>query len=86
MNIKKIIKLINDTVSQPSNFRIRNWVEINYESRGAYNDDDDDNMIIIIIIIITLMMIIIITLNLKHQSQGQVYGIIVMHTCLLKEL
>ena len=43
MNIKKIIKLINDTMSQPSNFRIRNWAEINYESRGAYNDDDDDD-------------------------------------------
>ena len=29
--------MIGDTSNQPSKFRIRNWVEINDESRGAYN-------------------------------------------------
>ena len=29
--------MIDDISNQPSNFRTRNWVEINDESRGAYN-------------------------------------------------
>ena len=29
--------MIGDTSNQPSKFRTRNWVEINDESRGAYN-------------------------------------------------
>ena len=29
--------MIDDTSNQPSKFRTRNWVEINDESRGAYN-------------------------------------------------
>ena len=29
--------MINDISNQPSKFRTRNWVEINDESRGAYN-------------------------------------------------
>ena len=38
MEYQKIVNLIDDnTVNQPSKFRTRNWVEINYESRGAYN-------------------------------------------------
>ena len=38
MEYQKITNLIdNDTLSQPSKFRTRNWVEINDESRGAYN-------------------------------------------------
>ena len=50
MEYQKIINLLDDTTNQPSKFRTRNWVEINDESRGAYNDDninnnndDDDN-------------------------------------------
>ena len=83
MEYQKIVNL-DDTVSHPSKFRIRNWVEINYEH------EEHIKMImiivIIIIIIIIITMIIIITLNLKRQWWGQVYVITVMHTYLLKEL
>ena len=37
MECQKIANLIDDTLNQPSQFRTRNWVEINDESRGAYN-------------------------------------------------
>ena len=38
MEYQKIANLINGNASnQPSKFRTRNWVEINDESRGAYN-------------------------------------------------
>ena len=37
MEYQKIANLIDDnTLNQPFKFRTRNWVEINYESRGAY--------------------------------------------------
>ena len=38
MEYQKIANLIDDnTLNQPSKFRTRNWIEINEESRGAYN-------------------------------------------------
>ena len=38
MEYQKIVNLIDDdTSNQPSKFKTRNWVEINDESRGAYN-------------------------------------------------
>ena len=37
MEYQKKPNLIDDTSNQPSKFRTRNWVEINDESRGAYN-------------------------------------------------
>ena len=37
MEYQKIENLIDDTSNQPFKFRARNWVEINDESRGAYN-------------------------------------------------
>ena len=38
MEYQKRTNLIDDdTLNQPSKFRARNWVEINDESRGAYN-------------------------------------------------
>ena len=37
MENQKIAISIDDTSNQPSKFRTRNWVEINDESRGAYN-------------------------------------------------
>ena len=38
MEYQKIANLIDvNTLNQPSKFRTRNWVEINDESRGAYN-------------------------------------------------
>ena len=45
MEYQKIISLLDDITNQPSKFRTRNWVEINDESRRAYNDDNnnDDN-------------------------------------------
>ena len=36
MEYQKIANLLGNTSSQSSKFRIRNWVEINYESRGTY--------------------------------------------------
>ena len=39
MEYQKIANLIDDNaLNQPSKFRTRNWIEINDESRGAYND------------------------------------------------
>ena len=37
MEHQKVINLLADITSQPSKFRIKNWVEINDESRGMYN-------------------------------------------------
>ena len=37
MEYQKIANLIDDLSNQPFKFRTRNWVEINDESRGAYN-------------------------------------------------
>ena len=37
MEYQKIVNLIDDTSNQPSKFRTKNWVEINDESRRAYN-------------------------------------------------
>ena len=37
MEYQKIANLIDDASNQPSKFRIKDWVEINNESRGTYN-------------------------------------------------
>ena len=37
MEYKKVANLIDGASNQPSKFRTKNWVEINYESRGTYN-------------------------------------------------
>ena len=37
MEYQKIANLIDDASNQPSKFRTKNWVEIDYESRGTYN-------------------------------------------------
>ena len=37
MEYQKIINLLENTSNQPSKFRIKNWVEINDESRETYN-------------------------------------------------
>ena len=37
MEYQKIINLLDNASNQPSNFRTKNWVEINHESRGGYN-------------------------------------------------
>ena len=54
MEYQKIINLLDDTTNRPSKFRTRDWVEINDESQGVYNNDNDDdknNMIVIILIL-----------------------------------
>ena len=38
MEYQKIINLANDTTNQPSRFRTKNWVEINEESEGRYEN------------------------------------------------
>ena len=43
MEYQKITNLIEDASNQPSKFRTRNWVEINDESRGAYNVNSQIN-------------------------------------------
>ena len=43
MEYKKKMNLLDNKTNQPSKFRRRNWVEINDESRGDYNDDNNDN-------------------------------------------
>ena len=42
MEYRIIINLLDDTANQPSNFKTRNWVEINDESRGDYDEDDEN--------------------------------------------
>ena len=37
MEYQKISNLIDDASNQPSKFRTKNWVEINYESGGTCN-------------------------------------------------
>ena len=34
---QKTANLLDDTSNQPSKFKIKNWVELNDESRGTYN-------------------------------------------------
>ena len=40
MEYQKIAKFFDSASNQPSKFRTRNWVEINYESRGTYTGND----------------------------------------------
>ena len=41
MDYQKIANLLDNKASnQPSKFRTRNWVEINYENRGRYDSND----------------------------------------------
>ena len=37
MEYQKIANLIDNASNEPSKFRLKNWVEINDESRGTYN-------------------------------------------------
>ena len=39
MEYQKIINLLDNKPNEPSNFRTKNWIEINYGSRGTYNTD-----------------------------------------------
>ena len=33
----RLIKLLDNTPNQPTNFRTKNWIEINDDTRGTYN-------------------------------------------------
>ena len=37
MEYQKIMNLIGNTSNQLTNFRTKNWVEINDDARGTYN-------------------------------------------------
>ena len=39
MEYQKITNLLDDSLNKTSKFRTKNWVEINDESKGKYNDD-----------------------------------------------
>ena len=39
MKYQRIINLLDDTPNEPSKFRTKRWVEVNYNSRGMYNTD-----------------------------------------------
>ena len=39
MEYQKTTNLLGNASKQPSKFRTRNWVEINYDIRGAYSAD-----------------------------------------------
>ena len=38
MEYQKIINLLDNTPNEPSKFQSKNWVEINDESRGTYDE------------------------------------------------
>ena len=40
MECQKIANLLESTSDNPSKFRTRNWIEVNYESRGNYANSD----------------------------------------------
>ena len=40
MDYKKIVNLLDNTPNQPTRCRTQNWVKINDESRGMYNEDN----------------------------------------------
>ena len=40
MKYQKIINLLDNTLNQPSKFKLKNWVEIKDESLGTYNKDN----------------------------------------------
>ena len=40
MENQKIINLLDNTTNEPSKFRTKNWVEINDEARGTYNESN----------------------------------------------
>ena len=33
----RLIKLLDNTPNQPTNFRTKNWIQINDDTRGTYN-------------------------------------------------
>ena len=42
MEYQKIINLLDNTSNQPPKFRTKNWVEINFDSRGKHNTNSQN--------------------------------------------
>ena len=40
MEYQKVINLLDDITNHSPEFRIRNWIEVNYESRRTYNESN----------------------------------------------
>ena len=55
MEYRKIIYLLDNTQNQLSKFRTKNWIEVNDQSRGAYNTSSDirfkDQSLVYVIIV-----------------------------------
>ena len=68
MEYQKIANLIDDTPNQPSKFRTRNWIEINDESRGAYNVNSQikfkTTMLRELLVLITLLLMVLLQIIL----------------------
>ena len=59
MEYQKIINLLDNTPNQLSKFRTKNWIEINYQSRGVYNVNSDIRFKTSLVYVITVMQTIV---------------------------
>ena len=66
MEFQKIINRLDDTTNQPFEFITRNWVEINDESKGRY---DNSNIIFKTSMIRQIYVIIVIHMYLLKELQ-----------------
>ena len=66
MEFQKIINRLDDTTNQPFEFITRNWVEINDESKGRY---DNSNIIFKTSMIRQIYVIIVIHIYLLKELQ-----------------
>ena len=66
MEYQKIINRLDDTTNQPFEFITRNWVEINDESKGRY---DNSNIIFKTSMIRQIYVIIVIHMYLLKELQ-----------------
>ena len=44
MEYEKIANLLDNSSNKTSKLRTKNWVEINDQSRGTYNDENKSNL------------------------------------------
>ena len=66
MEFQKIINRLDDTTNQPFEFITRNWVEINDDSKGRY---DNSNIIFKTSMIRQIYVIIVIHIYLLKELQ-----------------
>ena len=59
MEYQKIKNLLNNTPNQLSKFRTKNWIEINYQSRGVFNVNSDIRFKTSLVYVITVMQTIV---------------------------